>query len=47
MKSKEVVAENGKVKWLREALNAAVLAQSLYERGIPDLPVNKRAGAKK
>jgi len=42
-----LVAENGKIKLLREALNAAVLAQALYERGIPDLPVNKRAGAKK
>src|SRR5438034_4075101 len=42
-----LVAENGKVKLLREALNAAVLAQALYERGIPDLHVNKRAGAKK
>jgi len=28
-------------------LNAAVLAQALYEQGIPDLPINKRAGAKR
>jgi predicted SnoaL-like aldol condensation-catalyzing enzyme len=42
-----LVAENGKIKLLREALNAAVLAQALYERGIPDLPIDKQAGVKK
>ncbi len=42
-----LVAEKGKIKLLREALNAAVLAQALYEQGIPDLPINRRVGAKK
>jgi uncharacterized protein len=33
-----LVAENGKSKLLREALNSAELARAIYEQGIPDLP---------
>jgi hypothetical protein len=33
-----LVAENGKIKLLREALNSAELARAIYEQGIPDLP---------
>ena len=33
-----LVAENGKIKLLREALNSAELARAIYSHGIPDLP---------
>jgi len=33
-----LVAENGKIKLLREALNSAEVARAIYQRGIPDLP---------
>ena len=33
-----LVAKDGKIKLLREALNAAALAQAIYSQGIPQLP---------
>jgi hypothetical protein len=33
-----LVAEDGKIKLLREALNSAAVAQAIYPQGIPDLP---------
>ena len=33
-----LVAENGKIKLLREALNSAQLAKAVFAQGIPDLP---------
>jgi hypothetical protein len=35
-----LVAENGKIKLLREALNSAEVARAIYSHGIPDLPAN-------
>jgi hypothetical protein len=33
-----LVAENGKIKLLREALNAVEVARAVYEQGVPELP---------
>ena len=33
-----LVAENGRIKLLREALNSAEIARAVYARGIPELP---------
>jgi len=33
-----LVAKNGRIKLVREALNAAEVARALYPQGIPDLP---------
>jgi len=33
-----LVAENGQIQLLREALNAAALARGIYVQGIPELP---------
>jgi ketosteroid isomerase-like protein len=38
--SARLVAENGKIKLLREFLNAAEIARAILPRGIPDLPDN-------
>ena len=34
-----LVAKDGKIKLLREALNAAALARAIYSQGIPESPV--------
>jgi hypothetical protein len=34
-----LVAKEGKIKLLREALNAAALARAIYSQGIPESPV--------
>ena len=34
-----LVAENGKIKLLREALNNAEVARAIYSQGIPELPL--------
>jgi hypothetical protein len=34
-----LVAKDGKIKLLREALNAAALAGAIYSQGIPESPV--------
>ena len=33
-----LVADNGKIKLLREALNSIEVARAVYERGVPELP---------
>jgi len=33
-----LVAENGKIKLLREALNSVEVARAIYEHGVPELP---------
>lgn len=33
-----LVAENGKIKLLREALNSVEVARAVYEQGVPELP---------
>jgi ketosteroid isomerase-like protein len=38
-----LVAKNGKITLLREALNAAALARAIYSQGIPELPGNGQA----
>jgi hypothetical protein len=35
-----LVAENGKIKLLREALNSVEVARAVYEQGVPELPAN-------
>ena len=39
-----LVAENGKIKLLREALNNAEVARAIYAQGIPELPPKSARG---
>jgi len=39
-----LVAENGKIKLLREALNNAEVARAIYSQGIPELPPKSARG---
>ena len=37
-----LVAENGKIALLREALNSVEVVRAVYDRGVPELPLNTR-----
>ena len=39
-----LVAENGKIKLLREALNSVEVARGVYSQGVPELPFNEDRG---
>jgi hypothetical protein len=40
-----LVAENGKIKLLREALNTVEVARAVYEDGVPELPAKPEEAA--
>ena len=38
-----LVAENGKIKLVREAMNSAEMARAMFKQGIPELPARAEA----
>jgi uncharacterized protein len=41
-----LVAENGKIKLVREAMNSAEVARAVFQQGIPELPPRAEHGAR-